>query len=484
MSVPTQHSLVTRLILVLGALGALFGAGYLWLQLRNDRIVFREHTDRILNESERNFREVTDSLIDTTESYREVMVESLLEAGEWQLADAPLAIYPDEPAMKRAIIARWRGRADLKRAAAREAEQVIRRRVREEVASRVDTMTGAGERKAEVLVERAARRSLWTAAGVAAALVLAFGIALYWTVIRPTRQLTRSADRIAAGDLAERAPTGRRDEFGRLADAFNRMVGSLEGAIADVERLNTDLEARVAQKSKELAHASKMSAIGTLAGGVAHEFNNLLGGIMGSAEAALEEDDCGPDTRAAVEMIRRTASRASVITADLLRFARPTLGTERTRIDAMILDAVRLAGPEGRARDVRLEPRVADDAASHTLPAAFHQVVLNLLVNAIHASPDEGTVTVSANVDGDAAVITVHDHGPGIPPEAREHVFEPFFTTKAPNAGTGLGLSVSYGIVERYGGSLDFDCPTGGGTTFTIRLDPSSEAAKEEQTNG
>jgi len=492
-------SLVLRLAIALGLVGSLLWAGYTWWEISHSRADFLLNTARILSEAEQNLGDVTDQLIDDAETSRDILVSTLVQAGEDRLVDAPLSLYRDEAAIKAAILHRWKALAVSKLKVARQVNFEIRHRVREDVRGRMATMKEAGRSRAGELVDAATRRSLATAACVAGALILVFSISLYLTVIRPVRTLTRSARRIEKGDLEHRVVMHSTDEFGTLAATFNAMVSSLQNALNEVEALNVDLENRVAEKTaalehtveetreanarleraledlrdtqSQLLHAEKMSAIGTLAGGIAHEFNNMLGGIMGSAEAALEEEDLGPESRQAVNVIRRTASRACIITENLLRFARPT-EEDAVPVDivSMVADGMHLAETEARKRSVTLRQE-ADERTRHTrVPGEMHQVVLNLLVNAIHASPDGGVVTVKSGVHAGSIRITVEDEGEGIPEEHRDKVFDPFFTTRKPTGGTGLGLSVSYGIVERNGGTLGFEAREGGGTRFTIQL--------------
>ncbi len=216
-----------------------------------------------------------------------------------------------------------------------------------------------------------------------------------------------------------------------------------------------------------------MASIGTLAGGVAHEFNNLLGGIIGCAEDARAEQD-DEETVEALEMILRTARRACNITENLLRFSRPSARrTCATDLSELVGEAVELVRPEARGKRIFLEADLSTVATVQIDPGQIHQVVLNLLTNAIHALPEEGRMEVSVSADANGAAIVVADDGPGIAPEHRDRIFEPFFTTRTgagKERGTGLGLSVSYSIVKEHGGTIEVMSEPGHGTTFTVRL--------------
>jgi len=502
---------VLRLALGLGLVGVLLWAVYTVYEVTSSRSAILTNTGRIIDDAEQNIAEVTDDLVNKTEVFRDTLVESVLTAGEWRLANAPLSLYPSEAAKRDAVLARWKALAEEQRAKAREIDRVIRERVELDVKRRIEEMKVTRGAQAEALVNATTWRSLASAALVAVALIVVCSVALYFTVVRPVRALTGAAHRIERGDLDERVDVRRTDEFGVLALAFNNMVSSLQSALAEVEALNLDLERRVADKTEALAktveetreanlkleqalgdlhaaqgrlvQAEKMSAIGTLAGGVAHEFNNFLGGILGSAEAALESEDLGPESREAVEMIHRTAVRAGVITENLLRFAR-TSPDDRSpvNLESLVSDGLKLVDAEARKRQVKIACVNEGLTAPARVAGEIHQVVLNLLVNAIHASPPDGTVTVGLAAEGDTVSITVDDEGEGIPETNRDRIFDPFFTTK--ERGTGLGLSVSYGIVKRNGGTLELESRPDGGTRFRVRLRRESEEERDPDRKG
>jgi len=169
-------------------------------------------------------------------------------------------------------------------------------------------------------------------------------------------------------------------------------------------------------------------------------------------------------------MIQRTAGRACLVTENLLRFARPAADrAEPLPLSEIVGDALRLAGPEAQKREVVLRAGPAP-AGDPTVPAALLQVLLNLVVNAIQASPPGGEVEVSTAADAGAVTVVVEDRGPGVPAELADRIFDPFFTTKPPAEGTGPGRTVSYGIVERLGGALRFAPRPGGGARFTVEV--------------
>jgi two-component system, cell cycle sensor histidine kinase and response regulator CckA len=224
------------------------------------------------------------------------------------------------------------------------------------------------------------------------------------------------------------------------------------------------LEARLLQ-------AQKMEAIGNLAGGVAHDFNNVLTVIRSFSELAVRATPAADARREDLEEIRRAADRGAALVRQLLAFSR------RQMLQPQLLGLGQVvAGVEGMLRsligeDVRLVTRLGDaPRLVHADRVQMEQVLLNLAVNARDAMPRGGTLTIETEAAPPDVVLRVRDTGHGMTPEVRARVFEPFFTTKPPGRGTGLGLSTVYGIVEQSGGSIAVDSEPGRGTTFTIHL--------------
>jgi two-component system NtrC family sensor kinase len=304
--------------------------------------------------------------------------------------------------------------------------------------------------------------------GVLVLLGLTMGI----LVLNPLSRLSRATERVATGHLGERVGLTSRDEVGRLGAAFDRMTAALAESRREIEELNRTLADKVEEKSRALVHAQTMASLGTLAGGVAHEFNNLLGGIQGIAADAIEEEDA-EEVRDSLSMILRTARRACNITENLLRFSRPpTREAKATDLSGLVSDALDLIGPEARHRSVAIEAKLEEMAPVEIDPGQIHQVVLNLLTNALHMMPEGGRLRVAVREDEGCALIEIEDSGPGVPPGDRKRIFEPFFSSR--EEGTGLGLSVSYSIVRAHEGEIEVSGEPGEGAVFTVRL-PRSE---------
>jgi len=310
-------------------------------------------------------------------------------------------------------------------------------------------------------VDETIARTRWIIAGFTLAAVVLTILASRALVVRwihrPVRDLVEATGRLAAGDLTWRVPAQRDRDFGRIASAFDRMAAGLE------------------QAQRQVILSAKLASAGKLAAGVAHELNNPLTGILAFAEDLLAHAAPDDRRRADYEVIVRETRRCGDIVRDLLDFARQEMPEQREcDLHDIIGRAVALVERLVGFRRVRIErrfdpslPRVLADSGQ------LQQVFLNLLTNAAEAMPDGGTITLATRpVAGGLVEASVADTGPGIPPEIRERIFEPFFSTKRSAAGhpsgQGLGLAVSWSIVERHRGKMSVESVVGGGTTFRV----------------
>ena len=238
----------------------------------------------------------------------------------------------------------------------------------------------------------------------------------------------------------------------------------------------TDLTER-RQLEQQLVQSGKLTAIGELAAGVAHEINNPLFAILGLTEFLLKESEEDSRAHRRLELIRETGLEIKEIVRALLDFAGEN--TEERRI-VEIEDVVRSTVDLVRRTNAHKGIELVDayDAAGTVVlasPNQLKQVILNLIANARQAMPLGGTVHVDVSRLGTHALVTVADDGPGIDPPLLSRIFEPFFTTKRDVGGTGLGLSVSLGIAESHGGTLIASSELGSGARFTVRLPLATE---------
>jgi two-component system NtrC family sensor kinase len=237
------------------------------------------------------------------------------------------------------------------------------------------------------------------------------------------------------------------------------------------------------EMSRQLASAEKLAAIGRLAGGVAHEINNPLGGILAFAQILQREDVTLEERRDYLGEIERSALRCKAIVESLLRFSRQAPQTKRRvlSLNDVVRDAVRLTGQKAAARaDVRLRLQLAEDLPSVLGDAnQLLQVAVNLIGNAFDSVVGAGEIDVATGErDGDV-VLCIADSGSGIAREHMASLFDPFFTTKAEGKGAGLGLAVSYAIVQEHGGRITAHNRAAGGAEFLVTF-PRSLAGSPE----
>jgi PAS domain S-box-containing protein len=262
-------------------------------------------------------------------------------------------------------------------------------------------------------------------------------------------------------------------------------------AFESAQRRESDAERR--RLEEQFLQAQKMEAIGQLAGGVAHDFNNILSAILMQAEEAELAEGLPEEAREGLEQIRGAADRAADLTRQLLVFGRRQVMQSRdVDLNKVVTSLVRMLKriiPEPVELELRLG---AGRLTTHADPGMLDQVLLNLVVNARDAMPQGGRLIIeTAHEDIDAAtarrivdavagryaVLRVTDTGTGIPADVLPRIFEPFFTTKGPGHGTGLGLATVFAIVKQHRGWIEVDSAIGRGTSFTIRLPALSEAA-------
>ena len=337
----------------------------------------------------------------------------------------------------------------------REAETALRRSGTEILATASDLLTSERHSMDEML--RTASLGAMALLVLMVLLMTFLADQLARQVLRPIGRFIRYVGRIADGDFSPIVPARRyRDEFSTLAVAINRMLDELT------------------IRQQQLLQSRKMAAVGTLTSGVAHELNNPLNNISLTVETLLDDfDDMEAERKKTLlEDIFTQVQRASATVRNLLDFTRKDQPVFTVlSVPDLLQASLKLVGNELALARVEATVDVAADLPRvNGNPRNLEQVFLNLFLNAMEAMPSGGTLKITATRREDFVRVAVQDSGSGIAPEHLEQVFEPFFTTKEAGEGTGLGLSVSYSIVEKHGGRLEVESQPGRGTTFTVTL--------------
>jgi signal transduction histidine kinase len=346
---------------------------------------------------------------------------------------------------------------------------------------------GAGQRVGMLYVGYLEQPFTWVKWGMLGAigtllLVVMAGAALL--SLRLARQIFAPLERMAAtmqqvesGQRAARAGvTGRGDEIGQLAGHLDRLLDTVDAHTRELDAKVEERTQELAQAQQQLVKSEKLAAIGQLTASIAHEVNNPIAVIQGNLD--LVRELLGPEAQQRVKrefrLLDEQVERMRLIVTQLLQFARPTefagyveaVDTTRVVDDCLVLVGHLLARSA-----IKIERRLASTRQPALNRQELQQVLVNLLVNAIHAMPDGGRLTLaSCDLADDGIELSVTDTGPGLGPELLRELFKPFVTRK--KDGTGLGLWISRSIVERYGGELiaaDRDDGTSG-ARFTLRL--------------
>jgi two-component system NtrC family sensor kinase len=309
------------------------------------------------------------------------------------------------------------------------------------------------------------RGMIWINLGITTlGMIIAFIISLYLgnTIIKRIRILKKATEAIASGNLDYKLSPDTISGFDMLDEAFNDMAKSLKDHNDQLQKMH-----------QQLAKAEKLTALGELAAGVAHEINNPLGGILLYSSIVLEETEENSPLRENIQKIIYQTNRCKEIVQSLLDFARtPTGEMLPLQINQIINTSLKLVRDQSMFHGIEIEILLADN-----LPevkgdrSRLEEVFLNLFINAADAMKGGGKLTIVTELSKNNSIrISISDTGKGIDKELISHIFEPFFTTKEPGQGTGLGLSIAYGIIQKHNGTIDAECKPGKGTTFIICL--------------
>ena len=349
-----------------------------------------------------------------------------------------------------------------------------------------------------------------------ASLVMVFGLSaglvllIVRDIVTPIKALEERTEEMARGELARPVPpSGEADEIGRLTFAFEEMRRALRDKLRSTESINVDLEREVRRRTEvleqrntelrdaleklrraqdDLVRSEKLASMGRLVAGIAHEINNpvnavintigpleeLLAGLKGLqvVPTANELTTIGQDAEEMLGVIQRGATRSKAIVQALHNYSRGDDEQPRdVNLSRSVDDTLDLL--RHRLKNVRVEKDVDAGLRITGFAGQIDQVLMNLVTNAAQAIGDReggGRIQIAAHGDEERVAITVVDDGPGIPTEQLPRIFDPFFTTKDVGEGSGLGLSIVHGIIERHGGKISVESAVGKGTTFTIWL--------------
>ncbi|MGB8582018.1 MAG: ATP-binding protein [Candidatus Sulfotelmatobacter sp.] len=306
------------------------------------------------------------------------------------------------------------------------------------------------------------RHAVLILAGAGAVIICAVSMfVLAYLVQRPMVELQEKIEQVSKGNLDVAVSfSGRNDEIGDLGRNFNHMMQQLRESREEIERLHRT----------QISRAEHLATLGELATGLAHEIRNPLAGIAGVIEIVGRDLPATSPARAVVKDVRQEIARISRTLTDLLETARPRHPEVRlSNLNTTVEHAVMLARQQVLSRPIKIELQKAPDLPEVEHDSdQVHQVLLNLLLNAVQAMEGAGTVRVEIGARDNCATVLVSDTGRGISPQNLPNIFRPFYTTKG--GGTGLGLSLAHRIVEEHHGRIEVTSAVGLGSSFTVLL--------------
>ncbi|MBA7626033.1 Adaptive-response sensory-kinase SasA [subsurface metagenome] len=299
------------------------------------------------------------------------------------------------------------------------------------------------------------------------------------SIIRPLKNMVFATNQIAQGNLNQKVDIDFQDEIGQLAQSFNQMTENLKKANEKLIQWGKTLEKRVEERTKELREmqdsliqSEKMASLGKMSAGVAHEINNPLTSILINTHLMLEKTEKNHLFQEYLSLIADETIRCTNIVKGLLEFSRQNPPRKVfTDINEIIKRTLQLLEHQAAFQNIRVIKKPDESLPQIKVDKdKIKQVFWNLMINAAEAMPHGGTLTLTSQLSGDKKYVEVvfTDTGAGIPQEYLNKLFDPFFTTKG--GGTGLGLAVSYGIIEQHQGKIEVKSEPGKGSVFTISL--------------
>ena len=331
----------------------------------------------------------------------------------------------------------------------------------------------------DALIAKNRRNSILFAAATLLLVSVFIGLFIQRFVHRPVRQLVDQTKYIAEGDLDEAVPINTKDEIGYLARSFNKMTVKLKEARQQAQERERALEQKVVelrQIQDHLIRSEKLASLGKMAAGVAHEINNPLASLLTYCYYLLRKIGNEKSVKERLEVMIKETTRCSTIVRNLLDFAgevppemKPVNVNDILSQTLFLLESqVLFYNIEIRKNFDRSLPPVMIDSGQ------IQQVLINIILNAAEACGDEGILEITTRTKKNHIEVEFQDNGCGIPKENLGKIFDPFYSKRDRGEGTGLGLAVSYGILERHRGSIEVESEVGKGSTFTVKL-PLSE---------
>ena len=291
----------------------------------------------------------------------------------------------------------------------------------------------------------------------------------------PLERLRQMVLEVRRGNLNVSGEVPRSVEVGSLIGAFLEMAAEVREVRDSLEERVIERTTKLEQAQSELLQAAKLASLGQLVSGVAHEINNPLTSILGFSEVLLGRKDCDPAAQGPLRTIRAEALRLRHLVTNLTTFARRApRRAERIDLRQVLLRFTDLRDYQLQSNNLSLHMDCPSRPVWIVADAdQIMQVLVNLALNAeqaVKARSERGDIWIACGGDGEAAWFSVKDNGAGIPPEVVDHIFDPFFTTRPAGEGSGLGLSISYGIIRQHGGTISVKSTLGEGTTASVRL--------------
>jgi signal transduction histidine kinase len=319
--------------------------------------------------------------------------------------------------------------------------------------------------------------------GAVLLITLAIGYLIARSITRPIADLVRGTAEISRGNYDVNIDIPKGVELKFLARQFSEMSVSLKEKIQQLAVRNEDLERaleKLRETQEELVKSERLAATGRLTAQLSHEINNPVHNILSCLQTALKRTPADAPERELLDVAHEEVERLARLTQQLLQVYRTSMAapeqTVEVAINEIVRDVAAAYAPALDQRGIRIVSSLAEALPPiQATPDKLTQVFVNLLLNARDAMPDGGTITIATARHNGGVAATVADTGIGIPPENIHRVFDAFFTTKSKVSGVGLGLSVTYGIVQQFKGTISVRSAQGAGTTFTLTFPRSSQ---------